>query len=287
VRNILAFVLLAHSAFAYGDRIFVDAAQEPLPPEIDAKVLQTLVRNAVVSLGSEVVLNGEEASATLRPNVIKFGAMYLITLEKWVNGKPTFSTKLKTQQLEELDEVVQRLVRATLTQVDAKSDARVDDVTEQESNETLRHRQVRSGSVIGVGVASLGKLHAPTLGYYFYAGRGWAIGPLVLGMRFDFCFSPELQENTAIFTDFNVNLTYYLLKTDFSPFVTGDFGLGLARDALTTTTAGGMELGATAGMALFRTYRIHVEVGLRGVALVSTSFADSPLMGSFILGASF
>lgn len=286
MKRLLAGLVLCLSTLALADRVFIEPPVET-PADLDPKVLSTLLRNAVSSLGHEIADAPREASYSLRPSVVKLGTSYIVNLEKRVDGKTTHSTSLKARQVEELDDMMSRLVRSTITQVDAKKDARVSEVTEVESTQELRRKPIRKGGIVGVGPGALGKLHSPGLGYYFYLGRGWNIGPLVMGFRWDMCFNPDVTSGTAILSDFNVNLTYFPLDTDISPFFTAEFGLGLARDAQVRSWAGGMELGATAGVALFRTYKLHIQTGIRGVILVNTAFGESPTMGAVFIGASF
>ncbi|NDG25745.1 MAG: hypothetical protein EB120_01045 [Proteobacteria bacterium] len=67
----------------------------------------------------------------------------------------------------------------------------------------------------------------------------------------------------------------------------GEFGYSLARHALLQSTSGGMLTAIGAGVGLFRTYDIHVQVGLRFSAIFQTVFSQTPYTGALTVGASF
>ena len=90
-----------------------------------------------------------------------------------------------------------------------------------------------------------------------------------------------------MFADVNFNVTYYFMDRDTSPFVTGEFGFGFARDGLTGNSYSGLQTGGTLGIALFRTYGIHAEIGLEGAVIFAAGATANPQLAALTLGASF
>lgn len=277
---------LALTTFAFADRIYVD--DPTTTPDVDAKTLRQLLRSAVTEQGHEIADQASKCDFVLKTNLLKLGSSYIYTAEKWVDGKSKYSTKLKATKIEELDEISQRLVRAVASGVVAKKDAHVDDVTEDEATQQLRKKTAQhKGTTLAIGPASLMNLGTSRVGYYFGIGRDWEMGNFSMGMRADLTFAASPSQNTAVMFDFNLNFAYYFLPTDISPFLQAEFGYGLARDAISEGTFGGLDLGGMAGVAFLRTYRIHPIAGLRFNALVGSGFYQTPYAVTFVLGIAF
>ncbi len=279
------FVLsISLTAIAAGT-VFVEEPTGPLPHGISPQAVRELVVSAAKGLGQEIAENKGEAEFILRPKLVLFGAAYLFSVEKWSKGKLVNSTELKGRELEELDTLSKRVVRAVCSTTEATQSARVNEVSADESL-AERRKLNRSGSTFAVGPSLSNGLNSNSIGFLLSYGSGWAIGPFTLGYAFDFDLNPDILHN-ALFLDGNINLTYFFLDRDFSPFITGQFGLGAVRESTNGNIYGGLLVGAIAGIALFRTYGIHLQLGIQTSVLLESAYPSVPLLVALRIGASF
>src|SRR5262245_49209027 len=124
MRKLWLLLLLLLSTFAYADTIFVEEPGGALPPGLDASNLKELIRTSATSQGHSVVNDSAAAQYSLRASVIRLGNSYILTVDKFVQGKLDYSSRMKARELEELDEVAGRVVRSVTSGRDPKADAR-------------------------------------------------------------------------------------------------------------------------------------------------------------------
>lgn len=293
--NILKFstALLTFSLVAFGDTVYVQRP-EGTPPEINPDTLVNLLQHSARAQGYTVAAKAEGADFQIHLQVLKLGGSYVIMAEKLAGGKVVHSTRLKAREVEEFDEVANRVIRALAADIDAARDARPTDVTIDETMQGVRRKESRKGFVGGFQLPFLSHLGVMDAGFGFYLGQGWSAGPIGVGYRWDLgvdwvhALAVRHEETkTAWFSDLVFNLTWYLIDRDFSPFVAFDAGYGLARHAELQSSSGGLLLGLDAGIGVLRTYTHHVQLGVRFMALLQSSFAQTPLMTSMTIGTSF
>lgn len=168
-------------------------------------------------------------------------------------------------------------------ELETNKDIKDDRVSTEQSQQEPRGKPTRSGTTLGLGPATLAHLNSSGVAYYFVVGHGWDVGPALIRVRGELA----LDDNRALFTDFNLGLQYYFTPGDFAPFAEADFGLGIAHvvtgGQIDGDTSAGFTLGGSLGAQIFRTYSVSMELGIRLALLLKNSTS----LGKPFLGAAF
>lgn len=120
------------------------------------------------------------------------------------------------------------------------------------------------------------------MSYDIYLGRAWEVNSRA-----------AIKSTAELVTDFNNNhiadlslgANLYALPTDFSPYVTGDLGLGVGRSS--PDNAFGFTAGAGIGALLFRTSNAQLNVEGGAEMMLSELDDDFPTVYSATLGVLF
>lgn len=172
---------------------------------------------------------------------------------------------------------------AVRKELETNEDVKQDHAGIEQSQPEPRGKPTRSGTTLGLGPSTLGNLNAAGVAYYFVAGHGWDVGPALIRVRGELA----LDDNRALFTDFNLGLQYYFMPGDFAPFAGADLGLGIAHvvkgGLIDGDTRAGFIIGGSFGAQLFRTHSVSVELGIRLALLLKNSTS----LGKPFLGAAF
>jgi len=294
MKSIQIFILLALlvSSVGLSDSVFVEKLSNT-PDGITADSIYQLLYEAAQSHGFKVMDSAKQADHTIRVKIIKLGESYIVIGQKLKGDLVVHSTRLKAYQVEEMDAVTERIFRSLVRNVAAVDDAQPGDVTQNEASRGVLRKMNRNGSVVGAGFSVLTHLGVRDLGWYFYAGRAWAAGPLHLGYRFNFGLDSIQPNNSAStrnwawFGDVGLSVSSYLNDSDTSPFVMGELGYAMARHAGLQSTSSGMLVALGGGLGIFRTYDVHIQVGLRFSAIFQTVFPDTPYTSALMIGATF
>jgi hypothetical protein len=132
------------------------------------------------------------------------------------------------------------------------------------------------GPGFGTNLNTTGMLYALTFGYEWEVGANAAVLAQLGGVF----------GSSAAYTDLNIGAKYYFLDTDISPFVKGGLGFGAAKGSDLDSAAGfGGIVGA--GMTLFRTSSVHLDVSANYSTLFATNQKGAPGVGSLQLQISF
>lgn len=259
----VVFVLCAGSgASALADTFYVEDPAITGSYQDEATAFYELVRTSVLKDGKhEVVEDPKDAEFVLRPKLLKLGAAYSAAIEKVKGGKTVFASQHKARSVEELDDVAHRLVRSAISGIPVKDDVQVDDVTEDEAVRGTRRREVVNRRFIGFGPAFLSDniddSSDPRVS--FEAGYGWDLNVALLKLFTNWAFAGELP---ASFLSAGLEADYFFNKTDIAPFAGVRLGYGGAIPRGGEFT-GGFIGGAAAGLVMFRTSRINLEVAFR------------------------
>jgi hypothetical protein len=84
----------------------------------------------------------------------------------------------------------------------------------------------------------------------------------------------------------------FLTMTDIAPFLSGDFGFGIAKmqnanSILNGTTLGGFQLGAGGGVQFLRASAINVEISARASVILNPNILGNPKQFTLRLGIYF
>jgi len=227
---------------------------------IESQTVNMLVRDAVLQNGDTPV---EESENRLKISLMPLGNSVIVVGEFEKNGTAKNSSKLKAENIDELDIILERVTTAVLKSENAKSNEEVGKITEQEKDEVVDRKGVRKYKSFGIGPALWLDTHGKTKFLFAFdvkvileVAPQWAIL-----MQGDYAFNVDPLINHM---DIVVGPRYYFTATRFSPFV--GFGLGIGaflhdisdQDRHSYGFAGS----AQAGIVLFRTSAAQMEMGL-------------------------
>lgn len=267
--------LVLSSTQAFSSTFFVEKATANDAGKANAEAVTTLVRTSVTELGHEVESAKEKADFTLRPTLLSLGASTVVTLEKFKGDKIIYSTKLKAMQVEELDDIVKRLVRSAIGEVSASKDVRVNEVSEAESQEGLRRRPALKGYHFGLGPAFFQNLNTSGAGYYFSLGYVFDVNKAFLKISGEFA-----GKGGALTANVGIGVMYFLSDTDFAPFLGADLGYGVARldtgSLFSSDWVGSFILGPTVGVQVFRTSSVSLELSVRWAFFLNSGSLGAP-----------
>jgi len=256
MKQILFTLLFACALFAKEVQIVVDVEGDIA----STSTVTRLVRDAVVQNGDTPV---EESDNKLNVSLMPLGYSIVVVGELEKNGKAKNSAKLKAENPEELDIILERVVSAALKSESAKENEEVGMIVEQEKDEMVDRKGVRKYKSFGVGPTLWHDTHGNTSFLFAFDAKVlFEVAPLwAIMMQGDFAVGVNPSVNHM---DFVVGPRYYFTSTRFSPFV----GLGLGVGAFIHHIADDYRHGygfagsAQAGLVMFRTSAAQLEIGL-------------------------
>ncbi len=286
-------LIILFSAISVADSYYVDATRGNGIGSEDGNAISDLVRSSVAESGRNVLVSDpKSAQFILNPRVIKLGSSYVMTVEKSKDGKIVFSSQLKATKVEELDGVAARLTRAALDETPVRGDARIGDVTEIEASAGARRKETQKHWFFGFGPFGASNMGTSGTLYNLDIAYAWDINTYQLKIFYDGTV-PGSNSPTSVTTssgqtvnvtslgDIGLGLNYYIRDTDMAPFVSGDFGYG--GNSSVSSFIGGIG----AGIGLFRTSNINMEVALRYAYMFNSTPIGNPSVYGARLGLYF
>lgn len=277
------------SSLAFASQVFVEPATGSGVSEGDLDTATQLVRNAVADVSSnQLVASPDEADYSLRPNLMRLGQAYELGLQK-VNkdGSVAFSGQLKAQKMDELDKVATRLTRSVLAGTRPSNDARVGEITNQESREGTQRKPVRNEWYVGIGGAEFNNLNVNGIGYSFGLAHAWDFNQGLFKILGEFS-----GLDSAFVGSVGLGGEYFLLNSDLAPYLSGDFGFGGAKAEggagfFSGTSYGGFDVGVGTGVEIMRTAATNLDIAFRAGFLLKNNGYGTPEVFSLKLGLYF
>ena len=287
--SLVAVCLGLYSSLASASQIFVEPATGSGVSEGDLDTATQLVKNAIPDVSSnQVVDSPDQADYSLRPNLMRLGQAYEMGLQK-VNkdGSIGFSSQLKAEKMDELDKVATRLTRSVLAGTRATNDQRVGEITNQEAHDGTQRRPVRSEWYLGIGGSSFNNLNVNGIGYSFGVAHAWDFNSGLFKIMGEFS-----GLDSAFATSVGLGGEYFILPTDFAPYISGDFGFGAAKAEggagfFSGTSYGGFDVGVGAGVEIMRTASTNLDISFRAGFLLKNDGYGTPEVFSLRLGLYF
>lgn len=266
MKKLILILLLAAAAFAKDVQLIVDVGNSG----VDQGTATMLVRDAVIGAGETPV---SESKYTLQVTLLSLGNSVIVVGEFQKKGEPIASAKLKAENPEELDVVIERVVRGALASESAEQNSEVGKISESEEYEMLRRRGTLRYTTIGLG---LGLWHPydgdngtdPSLSYLLRYGYIWEASPhgaITLITNFGFNF----EDNWSIQETFLIGGRYHITASSVSPYVGGGIGLGYSlfhgEDEYGDSEiygGYGFAFAASVGVVFFRTSTTQLDVGI-------------------------
>ena len=294
VSQVLRFFPIFLLAFSlqksWASEVYVTTAEGGDFTETDLESVTTLIKSSVTESRGNHLIEKKPATQTdaqteivLKPKLMRIGSEFVLILSKEQNGE-TFSAKLKFERLENLDRVTGRLTQAVL-----KNEAPEPTSKEaaQENRENQVQKQVASNrTYFGFGGASLSNLNSGAIGYSFAVGETFDLNQVAIRIL------GELDiQGTALFSSAGVGLNYYFNTSNYAPYVSGDFGWGVAKidggSWAAGTTVFGFVFGFGAGVELFRNASINMDIGFRTAFVMNQNGNGIPTAYTLRLGLYF
>ncbi|MCB0413238.1 MAG: outer membrane beta-barrel protein [Bdellovibrionales bacterium] len=283
---IFIFILFPVSVFA--ETVYVLETSGKGIDEATLSTMTDLAKEAVVqNSGYSVVEDKANADLKVKISLHKLGSSYVVTgVKKSKQDKGLYRTKLKASSIEDMDTVVERVVRSLLEEESTKKNANVDDVTEDEVTRGTRRFEALKQWSFSIGPAWGKDLNTKKTSMAYNVGYNWIVDPQYdISLGFDW-FIPE-GNNDALFANLAMGVGYYFNKNKNAPFIIGEFGYawvassdpsegGLFPSLSSDDKANGFSLGAGIGYKFFRTSTTNIGVVLRhNISLVETSTTKS------------
>ncbi len=288
-------ILLLMSAFSvficanvFADHVFIEPATGTSVSHDELLAVTDLIGSAVTEDGkNDLVTDKDGADFILKPKLTRLGGSIILSVSKVKDGKTVFSAQLKAAQIDELDKVAHRVTQAVLHGKKAAEDTRVGETTDQEAKEGTQRKPVIHALSVGLGGVVLGNLNTGSnIGFGLGASYGWDLNRV----RIKFNAAGALDQN-ALFVDGGIGLNVFLLTTDFAPYLSGDFGLGLTKTQSTalmdSEVNAGFVGGIGGGIEIFRTSSVSLDLGVRLAMLLKSNAYGNPQTLSVRLGVYF
>ncbi len=197
-------------------------------------------------------------------------------------GRP-FNQRGTALDIEDLEAVTRRVAEALVAGKSVEKVATLDNITaREEANEPVRRRSLYKGGF------SLGYLY-PVDGSFDYT-QGGQVRNYSQIVRLAWLNAWEFRENMALGFDLawgmpfvfggDINLQYFLNRTDFSPFLGGGLGLhyvGGEGNAPDDKRHSGPALNAQTGLMFFRTYDIHLMARAQYQMILNSDMDHGPI----------
>jgi hypothetical protein len=289
--NLNSFALLAMSftlALSHAARaadIYVTPATGSNVSASELKTATELVKLSVPDVSTdEVVEESGKADYVLKPKLIRLGETFVLSLTKTKKGKTVFSSQLKATHKDELDRVARDLTRSVMEE--KKITESPVDATPSEGTSPDMHQAMHPIKYLGFGGSSFNRLNSSGFGYSFAAAFGWDTDQALIKILTEADFN-----GSAFFLNAGLGGNYFFNMRNIAPYLTADFGGGLAKlDAggiLSGQTIGGFVLAAGAGIQFLRTAEVNLDIGFRAAFMLNRNALGAPQVFTLRLGLFF
>jgi hypothetical protein len=279
--------LSGYSSGAFAAQVYVEAATGSGVSPGDLETATELVKSAVPQVSPESVSEQpNQAAFTLRPRLLRLGQAYVLTLAKIRDGQVVYSSQLKAERMDELDKVATRLTRSVILGESAPATPRVGEITDEEANNGTQRRPVRKAIYLGFGGSEFSHLNSTGVGYSFGAAYSWDTNYVRIKL-----LGEGDVNGAAFFASGGIGGNYYFSNSDVAPYLSADFGGGVAKvdggGVFSGQTVGGFVVGAGAGVELLRTSSVNLDLGFRAGVLLHANNYGMPEVYSLRLGLYF
>lgn len=297
IRILVALLTMALGMSAAAENVYVMKVKGSGVDQGNVESITELIRDAVMNLdGYELVDDQDSAKIVLKSKVLRLGESYILAMVKYVDRKKVFSNKLKAANLDDMDTVSSRLVRAVLTEVQAAKDARVSDVTKDEETRGTRRKKAVRQWELSFGPAWTGNLNTETSAINWKFGYLWAIDDRI-DLKISWEFLSTKEDDDVNFTDIYLGMNYFFNDANNAPYLTADVGYGAATAHEENNSsfigsdddASGFTLGFGVGMKFLRVSTVNVSLQLRHAMLMEDTeiTKKKPNVTSLVLSVYF
>ena len=258
----LLTVLCLVPVIASADTFYLEESRQP--SEVSGTV-QRLMASELSAKGHTIVDRNASPQWVLKPDAIKLGSSYIVSLTKLKDGALVYSDKLKTDSLDNLDVVSARLVSGALDNVAAEGNIAVDTVTDSEVKGTTVKTKAMRQTFLGFGPSKSANIGTSDAGVIFTAGALWGVDHQV-SIRAAYTTN-NVSDSGADMTGLQLGGHYYLNRKQHAPYAVGLVGYTRAEahdpessSALFSQgeSESGWSLEAGMGMHFYRTANVNI-----------------------------
>lgn len=279
----MVFSIFAFSAAAFAVPVFVEAVKDPGGLAAESGSVTELLRSAVdENQGFERAQTASEAKVVLSPKLLKLGQNFVLSVSRIEGGTVQKTSKMRVSAVEDLDLVSQRIVRALLSGESAEDDARVAEVTDEETQRARKKVVPLPHWYLGYGPATSSNLTSSAFGTSYSLGYAYGIDPRAeIGFELQSYFASSTHK--AQMTHVAMVLNYYQSDRRHSPYLRAVLGGGVASSAepgqptsglLPDNKASGLTFGAGVGYRFFRTSTVNIA-GELSWAMMTSQLSES------------
>lgn len=219
MKTFILSIILFPSCLVLADSYYV------LPPEMVDKnptlamTIQRLISAEIVEAGEVVTLDPTTADWSINSSLLNLGRSYIMNISKSNAKETVFADNLKAATLDDIDVVIDRLVRASIQNVSAAKTQTIDSVTQDERNGARVKMDVERQFYLGFGPGAANNLGAESAGVSWLFGYLWGLQDRV-GLRLNL-EGLNVSDSRADMISFGVGTQYYFNKRQNSAYILG------------------------------------------------------------------
>jgi hypothetical protein len=279
-------LIVFSSLHSFADKYYLSQVGGSSSEEDLRATVFELISSGLKEQSQELTSDKNQADYVVETQLLKLGSAYLITVQKSENGKVILSKKMKAASAEEIDKAASRLSRVLVSQVDPANEAKIGEITQEETTKLTRRTESLDFRTYSLGAASFTNLRTsqkslPSI--YFGTGYQYDVTEQ-RSIRLNGEMAWRQDPAWASMWGFNIGFGYYFRNAQIAPYMALDFGYGGAICSGLPSVVG-MTYGAQLGLGLFRTSNKQMNVSLRYLHLSKDNGVGDPALLGFMISA--
>jgi hypothetical protein len=279
-------LVMFFSLVSFADRYYLSPVGGSSSEEDMKLSVFELIGSGLKEQNQEVVSDKTQADFVIETQLLKLGSAYLITVHKSEGGKIILSKKMKASSAEEIDKAASRLSRVLVSQAEPANEARIGEITNEETTKLTKRTETLDFSTYSLGAAGFDNLKSskknmPSM--YFGTGYQYDVTEQsAIRLNGELAFRQDSA--WASIWGLNIGYGYYFRNAQTTPFMAFDFGYG-GSVCQGLESVVGMTLGAQLGIGMFRTSHKQMSLSLRYLHLYKDNGSGQPSMFGFMISA--
>ncbi len=260
---VIALALIAELSLA--SIIFVNPVTIKGPNPTSFSAVDILVQDAVTKAGHQITSDKNVADYILTPQLLSLGKSYIFSVQRAnKSGIIVDSEKMKSENLSDVDAVISRVTRASLSTQSATQNARIGEVTDNDSKRSYSRIKTRKSFYLGFGPGWADNLNGNN-GFSFMGGFAWGMSP-----EFELLLEYthyNAKDSTSSMNHILFGGRYFLTQNQHAPYLLGHLGYMMGRHGdenpgsfFRSRWVNGWGLGAGAGMNFFRANSVNFSL---------------------------
>lgn len=289
---LLLFLTIFLTTNLFAQTVHVESVTGPDLSEGERFSIKELIE-AEVSKHDGYYTVKSDGKIMLSPSALKLGDTAFLKLKVSKTGEKVRSVKMKTNNFDDIDKVIDRLVTAALEDEEVDETANLKNISQSEANRYSVRYQATKQWIFGFGPTVLANSGSDDSGYYFNFGCNWQMHPQwSMQLGWDFA---TLESSDADFNLLSLGVNYYFKDASSSPYFGIDFGYGSADADVCTEeflgacygndTTSGWGASAKIGWQFFRTSTVNLGIEAKYSTLFDSHSQGTPGRASLSISA--